>query len=611
MKKYYLLIIVALILGIVLTGCSLLSNISQVPATEQSGMTYVTKAGPTETEAESFPLYAGQDWEVGEVLVWNDGTKVCVKYRLFDGTGDDPENVVGAGWGLTETHLAIGKSLDDIPTNKSGNPKVGQFFYGDDELVDVDSWQVCILFDELGKEEVGDLDVVCGDELFIAAHAVVEKCITVSETITPELTWSRSLESAVAVFPGYGAQWTQGQGFAIPTPDALVWDGGLSGYYIGYSFRSDISWASWICTQNPSGKSTSGTDLRRFNATFDIPAGYTVTGGTLGSVNSGYEDVIPINDNIYIFVNGGLLFWGGTIEVVNPGTTHFLLMERRDTESQTAQSKKDFPETDGWYMDGTFPAIPSGLFVEGPNALDVFAEEFWTGGGMHELGLTLQVEQTTCYDESAWGAEDIGEIEIVEGKSWATYFKYEVGCADCPSIIESSGINVLETPLNDVSPCATKLGIPQIFPEYSGSNHGGFKMDIVGNKAQIPSATVVADTPVCSYYVHFDDGGAPHYAEGYIQFSKPVMGLIVAGTYNGSDIFYKGGIYTMYDTDSKFGAGITYPVKGDARGLEIFYPDLPDSKSQDNVWVEGDTVYFELSIFDKHDSFRIIVSPEY
>ena len=43
MKKYYFLIIVALILGLVLTGCSLLSNISQVPATNQSGITYLTK----------------------------------------------------------------------------------------------------------------------------------------------------------------------------------------------------------------------------------------------------------------------------------------------------------------------------------------------------------------------------------------------------------------------------------------------------------------------------------------------------------------------------------------------------------------------------------------
>ena len=46
MKKYYFLIIVVLILGLVLTGCSLLSNISQVPATEQSGITCFTKQVP-------------------------------------------------------------------------------------------------------------------------------------------------------------------------------------------------------------------------------------------------------------------------------------------------------------------------------------------------------------------------------------------------------------------------------------------------------------------------------------------------------------------------------------------------------------------------------------
>ena len=44
MKKYYFLIIVALILGLVLTGC-LLSNVGQVPTSEQSGIAYLTK-GP-------------------------------------------------------------------------------------------------------------------------------------------------------------------------------------------------------------------------------------------------------------------------------------------------------------------------------------------------------------------------------------------------------------------------------------------------------------------------------------------------------------------------------------------------------------------------------------
>jgi hypothetical protein len=44
MKKYYFLIIVALILGLILTGCSLLSNVGQVPANEQSGVSSVVKS---------------------------------------------------------------------------------------------------------------------------------------------------------------------------------------------------------------------------------------------------------------------------------------------------------------------------------------------------------------------------------------------------------------------------------------------------------------------------------------------------------------------------------------------------------------------------------------
>jgi hypothetical protein len=43
MKKLSYFIVLILILGLVLTGCTLLSNIGQAPATEQSGITYLTK----------------------------------------------------------------------------------------------------------------------------------------------------------------------------------------------------------------------------------------------------------------------------------------------------------------------------------------------------------------------------------------------------------------------------------------------------------------------------------------------------------------------------------------------------------------------------------------
>jgi hypothetical protein len=360
--------------------------------------------------------------DVGDVSVWNDGDKLYVNYEITD-----------LDWVITETHLYAGKNVP--PTTSPG-----QFPYDDDDatstsdtvvtyeipLADIDSYSMQL--NKKGKYTGvmvadGTPGVEPCNDVYIAAHAVVQKCETEPLTLYPELTWQRSSESNVAVHPGYGAQWTKEQGFAIALDSSTtVWDGGTgtgSQYFTGYSTRSDISWASWNCTQ-PGEPSSTGTDLRRFQATFDIPVGYSVTGGTLGSVNPGYENVIPMNDNIYIFVNEELIFWGGTISIpsLDPTRTHFLGVLRRDTEPQNQPA---FPETDGWHMDGAIPAISSSLFVEGANVLDVFAEELWTGGGMHELGLTLEGEQTTCETETAWG----NGIDF-EQPNWAMYFTYHV-----------------------------------------------------------------------------------------------------------------------------------------------------------------------------------------
>ena len=105
MKKLYYLIILTVILSLVLTGC-LLSNVGQVPTSEQSGITYLTKG--TEAEPDEFPLYAGQDMLVGNVLVWDDGEELCVKYQLSD-------DAILAGWLLYETHWAVGVTESTEP----------------------------------------------------------------------------------------------------------------------------------------------------------------------------------------------------------------------------------------------------------------------------------------------------------------------------------------------------------------------------------------------------------------------------------------------------------------------------------------------------------------
>lgn len=147
MKKSYYLIVLVLILGLALTGCSLLSDISQVPATEQSGITYLTKH--TESNPYVTELLAGQTIDVGEVLVWNDGNFLYVKYV-----------VDAAYWCLTETHLHVATSLEGIP-QKKGNPPPGQFDYkGEHDCVTDYTYEIPLTW---------GVDT----ELFIAAHAVV------------------------------------------------------------------------------------------------------------------------------------------------------------------------------------------------------------------------------------------------------------------------------------------------------------------------------------------------------------------------------------------------------------------------------------------------------
>ena len=175
MKKYYFLIIVALILGLVLTGCSLLSNISQVPATDQSGIAYLTKGGPSE-----IPLYAGQDIPVGIVTISNDDTNLYVTY-----------NTTG-GWVMTETHLAVVTEKDDFPTNKAGNPQVGQFPYGEENIF-TETWEEII--------KLADIPAVAGETLYIAAHAVVEEvtCFDGTSGLTVEGTENLDIDGSITV----------------------------------------------------------------------------------------------------------------------------------------------------------------------------------------------------------------------------------------------------------------------------------------------------------------------------------------------------------------------------------------------------------------------------
>jgi hypothetical protein len=93
MKKLIYLIVLIVILGLVLTGC-LLSNVGQVPATEQSGITYLTKGlSPVLVARWNFDEGSGQT--AGDATGVNDG-------QLGSTTGvdaNDPSWSADQWWG--------------------------------------------------------------------------------------------------------------------------------------------------------------------------------------------------------------------------------------------------------------------------------------------------------------------------------------------------------------------------------------------------------------------------------------------------------------------------------------------------------------------------------
>lgn len=125
------------------------SMVSVVWAQPQTAVTTYNCGTPTQVI-----LYAGQTTNAGSVTVWNDQTNLYVRYQT---TG---------GWVMTESHLAVATTLAGIPQTSTGNPRVGNFPYKTTHNPAVTDFTYTIPLASVGY--------VPGDNLFIAAHAVVQ-----------------------------------------------------------------------------------------------------------------------------------------------------------------------------------------------------------------------------------------------------------------------------------------------------------------------------------------------------------------------------------------------------------------------------------------------------
>ena len=105
--------------------------------------------------SKTVTLWAGQNMDVGDVTIWHDASNIYVKFTTE------------GGWWLSETHVAAGDALSDIPQTNSGNPKVGLFPYAATHDPMVQTYTYTIPFADIGYDQ--------GETLVIAAHAVVKE----------------------------------------------------------------------------------------------------------------------------------------------------------------------------------------------------------------------------------------------------------------------------------------------------------------------------------------------------------------------------------------------------------------------------------------------------
>ncbi len=153
--------------------------------------------------------------DVGDILIWNTTEYIYVKYSLIE------------GWSLTESHLHLASSIEEIPQTKKGNPIPGQFDYKNEhDYVSEFEYQIPFSWS-------------LGDQIYIAAHGEVI-FIDSNSIEVEESAWASGDE-----FPGNN--WATYFTYLI-TKGAGVW------------LATDYDWTANTFDPDPEGSPTQDLD---------------------------------------------------------------------------------------------------------------------------------------------------------------------------------------------------------------------------------------------------------------------------------------------------------------------------------------------------------------
>ena len=266
------------------------------------------------------------------------------------------------------------------------------------------------------------------------------------DQVNVNVTWTRTSEPIGAKnLPVASWNWSDIKDINCDQTNE-VWDGGSIGQFYLQGATREWDIATWH-TKRFYWNGTS--DLRRFRGEFTIPDGYSVFDDiTISSVGNytelGLENIIPINDNIYVFVHPKdqeindtnflqfFAFWTGTAcqeaakQVNNgefitfhgiPGTTPH---DYKEVVGSPIPKENILSHTDGWYCDATQDNIGY-IIKNSPDSaefvIDLIVEDYAEDGGMDRLELIF----TKVSDGAEIIEEKTADIVIVfEGETMIT-----------------------------------------------------------------------------------------------------------------------------------------------------------------------------------------------
>lgn len=365
MKKLSYLIVLAVILSLVLTGCTLLSNVGQVPTTGQSGMTYLIKNsnGGLYTEENPFTtdLIAGQNTDVGEVQVWNDAEYLHITYVID-----------ALGWYLTETHLHVACDESAIPQNKKGNPIPGHFDYSSEH--------------EFSEEVTEEPFVISLDDIgccnpVIAAHAVVMRLVPDCWETVWQIGDVETLDCAE------GTQLT--------------------------NYADEFNW------ELPAGPCTAGPSLKERMPEFANPFVIGTNSDSEFPYNSNASTTYSYATNFDVQWDGELPFGGKLLVSWSPGQSATEIKVVSDGFGTTTITAIGTPTAGGFL--NKYPLVQHSITV-GQLSLGTHTINFQHTQGDGTFWDWIRLEKPCEQWETAWG---YGDRFVVQG-NWATYFIYEI-----------------------------------------------------------------------------------------------------------------------------------------------------------------------------------------